>query len=362
MEKLLDKSIIFIVSLILYIPSAKQAYMIAPVLAVIIISAYLSFLEDERAVIAAFITYIAACFFIPSLLFFLPVMCYDAILLSRINWIWLLSFLPLYVKAVQPSIAYNWLLLALILAAYIMKHRTESYLRIKEDYHMLRDSTKEIYIKLEKQNKELSDKQDNEISLATLKERNRIARDIHDNVGHLLSRSILQIGALLAVYKDEQANKNLLMLKKTLSEAMDSIRSSVHDLHDESINLRTEIQKLIDGFSFCPAKFEYEVETSPKREIKYCFITITKEALSNIIKHSNATCVIVLVREHPAIYQLVIQDNGTQVDFISEKGIGLKNISHRVAAVGGNINISTDKGFRLFISVPKQYLKGTDSL
>lgn len=45
--------------------------------------------------------------------------------------------------------------------------------------------------------------QDYEIYLATLKERNRIAREIHDNVGHMLTRSILQLGALSVINKDE---------------------------------------------------------------------------------------------------------------------------------------------------------------
>ena len=47
------------------------------------------------------------------------------------------------------------------------------------------------------------EKQDTEIYLATLKERNRIAREIHDNVGHMLSRSILMVGALKTVNQAE---------------------------------------------------------------------------------------------------------------------------------------------------------------
>ena len=52
-------------------------------------------------------------------------------------------------------------------------------------------------------------------------------------------------------------------------------------------------------------------------KIKYCFATIIKEALSNVIKHSNATAVKIVLREHPALYQLCIEDNGKGY---SEKG------------------------------------------
>jgi signal transduction histidine kinase len=207
---------------------------------------------------------------------------------------------------------------------------------------------------LENQNKELLEKQDYEINLATLSERNRIARDIHDNVGHLLSRSILQIGALLAINKDEATKEGLASIKSTLSEAMDSIRASVHDLHEKAIDLQNEIEKLIHSFNFCPVKFHYEVETNIDKNIKHCFIAVTKEALSNLSKHSNATNASVIIREHPALYQLVIEDNGTECSYDSENGIGVKNMTDRVAAVGGNINISTHKGFRIFISVPKK--------
>ena len=80
--------------------------------------------------------------------------------------------------------------------------------------------------------------QDYEIYLATLKERNRIAREIHDNVGHMLTRSILQLGALSVINKDETVGEAINDLSGTLNTAMTSIRSSVHDLHDDSIALK----------------------------------------------------------------------------------------------------------------------------
>lgn len=353
MNKLIDKLVMLGLCLALYIPEANRLYMVVPILIAIILSSALSYLEDERITIAAFAVYLAACFFQPVLLFFIPLVSYDAAFLKN-RWLWALSVLPLIAgPAVMPA-ASSWLIAAFILTSYILKYRTVSHKNIEADYHELRDTAKEISMQLEKQNKELLEKQDYEINLATVTERNRIARDIHDNVGHLLSRSILQIGALLAINKDEATKESLGLVKDTLSEAMDSIRTSVHDLHEQSIDLHTEIHKLIDGFTFCPVKFDYEVEPNLDKAIKHCFTTVTKEALSNIIKHSNATNVLVAIREHPAFYQLIIQDNGTAGSYDSENGIGLKNINDRVMAVDGNINISTDAGFRIFISVPKK--------
>jgi signal transduction histidine kinase len=353
MKMLTDKLIIFTISLAIYIPIANNIYMIVPILIAVILSAILSYLEQDTIRLWLFIAYIIACFFEPAFLFFISLICYD-VLFGQIKWIWVLAFLPLVTNTTNSLFMSKWLIAAFIVTAYILKYRTISLQNVKKDYYKLRDNAVEISMQLEKKNKELLEKQDYEINLATLKERNRIARDIHDNVGHLLSRSILQIAALLAINKDVETKESLNLVKATLSEAMDSIRSSVHDLHEESIDLQSEIQKLIDNFRFCPVKFDYDVETNLEKNIKYCFIAVTKEALSNIINHSNATNVLVIIREHPALYQLVIQDNGSNCSYNSENGIGIKGIADRVAAAGGNLNISTQNGFRIFISIPKK--------
>lgn len=353
MRKLTDKLVIFIVSAALYIPSASNIYMVVPILIAIILSAIISYKDDDRITIPIFCAYLVICFTKPEFLFFIPLICYDAILLKT-KWLWVLSFLPLLANPGQTFLLSSWLVAAIVIAAYILNHRTASLLNMEEQYYVLCDNSKEISMKFERQNKELIEKQDYEVHLATLSERNRIARDIHDNVGHLLSRSILQVGALLAINKDEETQESLRLIKSTLSEAMDSIRSSVHDLHEEAIDLQTEIQKLMDGFKFCPIRLEYDMDTNLEKSIKYCFIAVTKEALSNIIKHSNATEASVMIRQHPALYQLVIQDNGQKISFNSENGIGLKNITDRVLAVNGNVNITTDRGFRIFISIPKK--------
>lgn len=353
MKKLVDKIIIFVICSALYIPDAASLYMIVPILIAITLSTFLSYLEDERITTAVFAAYIILCFPKPVFLFFIPLLCYDAVLLKR-RWIWLLAFLPLITSYGDTRLMSAWLIAGFTMAAYILKYRTVSLLKMEKEYRKLRDNTKEISMQLEKQNKELLEKQDYEINLATLTERNRIARDIHDNVGHLLSRCILQIGALLAINKDELTKESLTLVKGTLSEAMDSVRASVHDLHDQAIDLQTEIEKIIHSFEFCPIKFDYDIETNLDKNIKYCFIAITKEALSNIAKHSNCTNASVIIREHPALYQLVIEDNGTNSNYNSENGIGIKNMTDRVATVGGNLNISTQKGFRIFISIPKK--------
>lgn len=352
MNELIDKLIIFIFCLVIYIPGVSQTYIVVPILIAVIFSAALSYFEDNRIILGVVVMYSIICFFTSALLIFIPLICYDVLFL-KINWIWIITLLPIISNINKTTSITSILIAVFIVVTYLLKYRTMSFENIKKEYYKLRDNTKEISLQLEKKNKALMEKQDYEINLATLNERNRIARDIHDNVGHMLSRSILQIGALLAISKDDDRKESLWLIKDTLSEAMDSIRISVHDLHDEAMDLQAEIQKLINNFKFCPIEFNYDIEVNLEKNLKYCFIAITKEALSNIINHSNATKASIILREHPALYQLVIHDNGSHCNTKSENGIGLKNITDRVTATGGNVNISTDKGFRIFISIPK---------
>ena len=204
--------------------------------------------------------------------------------------------------------------------------------------------------------KYVAEKQNSEIYAATLRERNRIAREIHDNVGHVLSRTILLTGAARAINKDQNLDSLLKGLDNSLNSAMDSIRSSVHDLHDDAVNLQETIKGIITDIKMENVEFEYDMSEIIPREIKYCFISIVKEAISNAMKYSSATQIKIIMREHPAIYQLCIEDNGKGcADYDKNTtGIGLKNMQERVNTLNGNLQINGEKGFRIFVVIPKQ--------
>ena len=89
---------------------------------------------------------------------------------------------------------------------------------------------------------------------------------------------------------------------------------------------------------------------------KYCYACVVKEALSNIMKYSGATYVKITVREHPALYQLCVEDNGRGGTGNMDKntGIGLKNMQDRVQALNGTLRIEGEKGFRIFAMIPKE--------
>ncbi|HRW35850.1 MAG TPA: sensor histidine kinase, partial [Thermotogota bacterium] len=145
--------------------------------------------------------------------------------------------------------------------------------------------------------------------------------------------------------------------KGTLTTGMNSIRNSVHDLHENSVDLFTQLGKLVTDFAFCPITFDYDVGEIKAIAVTYAIIAIVKEALANIMRHSNASQATLTVREHPGLYQVIIADNGTLKGIDYDKGMGLNNIRVRVESLNGIFNIDCHSGFRLFVSIPKEVKK-----
>ena len=246
--------------------------------------------------------------------------------------------------------------------AIMLSYFTEQLLGYQMKLHSMRDASMEHDMLMEQMNHQLIEKQNAQIYNATLKERNRIAREIHDNVGHMITRSILQVGAIGVINTDEKLKAPIADLKSTLDTAMDSMRKSVHDLYDESVDLRQALAKLKPTDSAFAFSLEYDCEDDVPRDVKYAFIAIAKEAVNNAVKHSNGDEIRIIVREHPAFYQLEIMDNGTTADERrlsgeTGDGIGIKNIKERVAAIGGTMRIKADDGFMIFVTLMKK--KGT---
>ena len=350
-DKYIDKATVFVLCAVFYIAYRMDIYIVVPLIIVVILSAFLSYVDDGRVKLLTAVVYFAVTVFYPVFLFFLPVIVYD-VFHTKYQAGLLLAIVPAGIgfQTLPPEVCVFIVLFTGL--SYLMKRRSMMLEKIKSDSVALRDTTKEFSLQLERKNKELMEKQDYEINLATLNERNRIARDIHDSVGHTLSNAILQTGALMATCQDEALKENLKTLKDTLVTGMDSVRSSVHDLYEESIDLYTETKRLCDGFDFCEIALDYDMDSNPDKKMKYTLLSVVKEALSNIIRHSDATQVNVTLREHPALYQLIVRDNGTKKD-MSGDGIGLNNIAQRVEAVGGLVNIGYDNGFTVFVSIPK---------
>ncbi len=310
-----------------------------------------------------FIIYIITSFFIPIFVYYLPTIIYDIIATTpsdcvKIYKCFKISAYILLIRYIvyitTCSMANFFILTILIILAGYIAYINNSYINIYNKHIKFTDNTKEQDLLKAENYRILQENQDAAIYMATLKERNRIAREIHDNVGHLLTRSILQVGAVKAINKEEYLEQPLQQLHETLNTAMFDIRQSIHNIHDDAIDLETAIDDIIKNIEQINIKIDFDMSKQTPKDIKYCFIAIIKEAVTNTLKHSNASDMKIILREHPGFYQLFIQDNGTAYHHTTfNQGIGLDNITNRVHSLDGTIKISQDNGFSIFVSIVK---------
>lgn len=239
--------------------------------------------------------------------------------------------------------------LFLSVLALIIRYYTHQNAQLQQQYLDLKDQSRFNEITYEKD----FERHEHELINATLHERNRIARDIHDGVGHNLSSSIIQVGALEVINDNESLIEPLFDLRNTLNDAMDAIRKSVHALHHKSIDFESEIMNLIDQIPNLKVRFKYQISETPRNEIVSCYLFMIKEALHNIQKHSNASQLTLTISESLESIQLLIHDNGTQTQPMNQFGMGLTNMELRTNELNGIFNLQKDNGYRIYVSVPK---------
>lgn len=290
---------------------------------------------------------------------FLPLSCYDLMSekTSPVALLFVPALLLLSLGALSPWEAVYILLLCL--TALALQCSTARTAALTEDIKALRDDSTELNRLLEQRNLELIERQNAELSLARLTERNRIAREIHDNVGHLLSRSLLQTGAIRSINREEVLSGHIVGLQDTLNQAMDSIRQSVHGLRDDPMDLYVTIRELTAPYAGnYGISLDYDISSSIPADVKYCFLMLVKEAVTNTAKHSDATEIHISAQEHPVMYQLFIQDNGSNPPTVQKnRGIGLLNMEERVISLDGRFHAGWDRGFRIFASIPVEERK-----
>lgn len=262
----------------------------------------------------------------------------------------LLLLLSLYcVYEVDENIANCFLFFFLSIFSYVLSILIQYSNLMEKNFFKLYSNTQKEENNLKIMYSDLINSQDEKIENAILSERNRISRDIHDSLGHLTSRGILQIDAMIVTEKDENKKEQLVELKNTLSDGMNEVRNSLHNFQNESIDLEAELTNMVNSFDFCSINFFYSVSSDLSLKEKYSIIYIVKESLTNIVKHSDADRAEINIIESKAKIYIKIFDNGNTVKN-SSGGMGVFSIKKRVEELKGNIEISTENGYRMFIS------------
>lgn len=375
MNRLFDKSIVLACCITAPMGLAVDARLVTAFCLGVIATSLAEVAQDERtrrASEAASYVYIIAAVFIPPFVPFAPLALYDIARYVRREHAWVaLGIGSVFAFALVADLradvltARTLLLTAILsVAATLLSLRTAQLEREQERMRRTRDELQERALALEARNRDLADRQDWKVELATLAERARIAREIHHNVGHQLTRASLQTEALRVVHADEPGvAADFADVKRTVDEALQLVRANVHALNDNAVNLSVQLERIVEGArSDSGPQIELEVmaEHAPAN-ITNCFAAVLREALSNAIRHACAHTVTVRCMEHPSFYQLIVTDDGAGGAQASGRNVtgsmGLGSMRERVEALGGTFTAGPRVGaggWRAFVTVPKQ--------
>jgi signal transduction histidine kinase len=198
--------------------------------------------------------------------------------------------------------------------------------------------------------------------LATVKERNRLAREIHDGLGHYLTVVNVQIEAARAVLESDPP-RALDALHKAQSLAqggLEEVRRSVAALRASPVENRPlpeTVALLVDEGCAAGLEVEFTIEGEPRLlppRIELTLYRAAQEGLTNVRKHSGATSVEVLLDyQDDGRVRLVVHDDGVGSDDPSG-GFGLLGVRERVYLLGGSVNVRTvpGQGFTLEVEIP----------
>lgn len=185
---------------------------------------------------------------------------------------------------------------------------------------------------------------------------NYVSREIHDNVGQMLSLVRLQLNGI-------ESPKDIEDTDQLLEKAIADLRQLSHTLNTNHIKEK----------GFAPSVAELLKQFGRSGKFKTVFINseepfhlsddngliifrVVQELLNNISKHAAASEIRIELRKKPAYQEVIISDNGKGFDTkaTSSGGIGLRNISDRVEIMGGNLTINSEisKGTTVNIRIP----------
>lgn len=215
--------------------------------------------------------------------------------------------------------------------------------------------------------------------LATVRERNRLARDIHDSLGHYLTIINVQLEKALS-YRDHdpvEGHQAVRDAKRLASEALRDVRHSVSALRasEESFALIPALHTLVEHLRSAHLSIDLQIDGGEEDFSKQALMSLyraAQEGLTNIQKHAQASQVRIAVTftEASAVLRLIDNGRGFNVDQLSslpparEGGYGLQGVRERLELVGGILDVVSDpdQGTTLTATIPKGPLARTTAV
>ena len=217
-----------------------------------------------------------------------------------------------------------------------------------------------LAVQLREANRRLSDYAVQVDELATTRERNRIARDVHDSLGHYLTTVNVQLEAARALLATDPAKSAEALSKAQAStrEGLSEVRRSVAALRAGPLDnkpLIDAIDDLVDETRASGLNVNLAVTGTRRALAPQAEMTLyraAQEGLTNIRKHANAKHVGLLLAYSDHDVKLTIRDDGARAEETSGEGFGLIGLCERAQLLGGSMTTRIDGGFVLDVELP----------
>lgn len=198
-----------------------------------------------------------------------------------------------------------------------------------------------------------------EIEILTIQnERNRLAQEIHDSIGHSIAGLIMHLDYLEKIYKNNSKEVESIIEKSQnlARNSMKDLRKAVNTLKEDLNinNLQESIENLIENVSTKEKVIEYIFDGNIEninQNIKYTVFRISQELITNSLKHSKGSKIYLYIKNDGDFIEIKESDNGF-FNGIFEKGNGLKGIEKRVKSVNGEVIYDYEKNFSILIKIP----------
>jgi two-component system, NarL family, sensor histidine kinase DesK len=190
--------------------------------------------------------------------------------------------------------------------------------------------------------------------LAANEERLRIARDLHDLLGHSLSLIVLksEVAARLADRDPGQSLQEVKDIESVARQALTDVRGAVSGYRQRSLS--DELDNARDVFAAAAIELTVRTSGTPLPDVlDGLFGWAVREGVTNVVRHSRATTCRITVTYRAAVATLEVVDDGVGSPAL-ENGNGLDGLTERVAEAGGEVEAATrpDGGFRLLVRAP----------
>jgi signal transduction histidine kinase len=216
-----------------------------------------------------------------------------------------------------------------------------------------REHAEELFSALEISHRQLQEYAGQVAELATTRERNRVARDIHDSLGHYLTVINVQLEKALALRekKPEEAVRAVSDAKHLASEALQDVRRSVgalrtlQELPKFSSSLTELVERIRSDTCTVTLNMEGSEDSFPKQGLLALY-RAAQEGLTNIQKHASASHIWLDLHFNERDATLSLRDNGQGFDTTKRVNgcYGLQGVSERLDLVGGNLQVESMPG------------------